>query len=88
MIDEDVMYITNGMGDQTPVSKDWGDGDEDVGEHFTLVRCRKKGPQKYKWLFLDPLLEAKILLGRNKLAALSIIPWPPAGWEKEKKYKW
>ena len=33
-IEEEVMYITNGKGEQTPVSTELGDGYEDMEEHL------------------------------------------------------
>ena len=54
-IEEEVMYITNGKGDQTPVSTDWGDGEEDMEEKFTLVRSRKRKSPKVKVAISRPI---------------------------------
>ena len=58
-IEEEVMYITNGKGDQTPVSTDWGGGEEDMEEQFTLVRSRKRKSPKVKVAISRPITRSQ-----------------------------
>jgi hypothetical protein len=87
MIDEEVMYITNGKGDQTPVSADWGDGDEDVEEHFTLVWSRKKRSPKVQVAISRPTTRSQKPVGGKQTGSPVHNTRATRGGRKGKRYR-
>ena len=65
-----VMYITNGKGDQTPISTEWGDEGDDPEANFILVKSRRKKSPKVKIAISRPVTRSqKPDIGKDKSKA-------------------
>ena len=83
--EEEVMYITNGKGETTPLSTEWGNGDEDMEEQFTMVRSRKKKSPKVQIVVFRPTTRSQKNLVEKKQAGSPVHNTRATRGEKREK---